>query len=647
MGTPTCIVFGKPDKPDENSSVLIAANLPGGGDLHTPPEESPLWHTLAREHEHAGYSDSRVTVSARDRKELARWPWNFDPGPLPTQRLVETNCPDRLTSFLGANVGYDAITAANDIFYLSGDFLRRLDIPPRFSKPLLAGELLRNHQPDLTAFTLWPYDTDSVKPKLDASVRNYLRPFRSFLEIRSQFHKTQLEAGLEWFEFREYHKRALKKQITYADISTHFHAIASPGNSVFNQHAPVIELPSRSHEGAWSIILSLLNCSSSLFWLKQVCFSKRESEEGARDTYFEFAGGKVQQLPVPPPIADFLRSKPTPLTDNFAVSAKRCSELGRQLLALALRKLFEKHGEAYDGWNTSLTGYTSPAAECHPPFGSFESLRRTLKNIIAERENRRAEMIGLQEEMDWLCYQAYGLASGHSQIKVKTLHLSENERPFRLWAKAGGDFGGAIALIPENWSTQRKKIWQDRLAIIRDNEHVRRIEAPMYKRRWDEQWKVGNRWMSGPVAYAQEFIDAFIWWLAEKAEWHLEHKAGGGPIALGAWTVALWKDVRVAAAWPVVAESLNAIESWKASAKDKTLDQPTAADHSSFAKFFRETIDAETVPNGIPPGTSWENLEKKGIKASAQTKRVRGKLNVPRERFRRKTDGTYIWAGKV
>lgn len=33
-------------------------------------------------------------------------------------------------------------------------------------------------------------------------------------------------------------------------------------------------------------------------------------------------------------------------------------------------------------------------------------------------------------------------------------------------------------------------------AVIRDNEHIRRIEQPVYKRRWDEQWKVSNRWLA-------------------------------------------------------------------------------------------------------------------------------------------------------
>jgi len=67
-------------------------------------------------------------------------------------------------------------------------------------------------------------------------------------------------------------------------------------------------------------------------------------------------------------------------------------------------------------------------------------------------------------------------------------------------------------------------------------------------RRWDEQWKVSNRWLAGPVAYAQEFVEAFRWWLAEKAEWHLEH-------IVNAETIRLRKEIGVVIAqhggWPL------------------------------------------------------------------------------------------------
>jgi len=41
----------------------------------------------------------------------------------------------------------------------------------------------------------------------------------------------------------------------------------------------------------------------------------------------------------------------------------------------------------------------------------------------------------------------------------------------------------------------------------------------------------------------------------------------------------------------------------------------------------------------------WDQLEKKR-KIPAKAKSIRGKLNVPNERFRLTSDGRYRWAGK-
>ena len=362
--------------------------------------------------------------------------------------------------------------------------------------------------------------------------------------------------------------------------------------------------------------------------------------------------------------------------------SRACWERGRELPSLALRKLFEKSGEAYHPWNAALPGHVAPHAKLGAPFTTTAELQERFARAASLREQLRAEMIALQEEMDWLVYAAYDLldcggkrsatplsagaelSSAASQSAVAAdalpahsiLPLQESERPFRLWA-AEGDFACAVKLIPANWPKSRRALWEARLAAIRDNEHVRRIEQPVYKRRWDEQWKVSNRWMAGPVAYAQEFVDAFRWWLAEKAEWHLEHKAQGGPIGPDAWTAGLWKDARIQAAWPVAIEALAQVETWKQEARAASepasrlvnRKSPIVNPSAAFARFLKETVNDESVPQGIPPAIPWDDLAAKNKWTSTQLKKaqaVRGKLNVPREWFQQTEDGQYIWAGK-
>ena len=120
-------------------------------------------------------------------------------------------------------------------------------------------------------------------------------------------------------------------------------------------------------------------------------------------------------------------------------------------------------------------GHDLPAPEFAPPFKTERDLRAVITRAVAARENLRAEMIALQEEMDWLVYAAYGLLPEKSPVVAAvydrrtdgavaavydrrtdgadTAPLQEGEFPFRLWAKTDGDFAKAVALIPADCPT--------------------------------------------------------------------------------------------------------------------------------------------------------------------------------------------------
>jgi hypothetical protein len=641
-GTPTCLVFGSHDRPDAKIPIRVAGILPGGGDLRTPPEDSPLWSTIALHHDQPGYADSRIAVADRSRKEMAEWPWNFDVDAVPTKQAIEKTAKQRLRQLLGADIGFDAISAANDIYYLFPDHVRRANIPLQFVKPLLVGEMLRNFEADQTACTLYPYGGQNARPQLHPSVRALLGPFRSYLELRSQFRKTQLEAGLEWFEYREYHRRALRPQLTYADIATHLHVFFSDGDRVFNQHAPVIELPARASADEHHLVSALLNSSLVLFWLKQECYNKGAGEDEERDR-FEFAGGKLEGVPVAEGFATAARGQRSPSMSRLMSLSRQCWSHGCQLPGLTMRKLLETSGEAYQNWNASLPGYVAPHSAIGNPFATTDELKASLQHVVQHREQLRAEMIARQEEMDWLVYAAYGLLDDPgAPLPDSDLVLAREERPFCLWAKSAGDFAAAVALIPRNWSPARKALWKARLEAIRDNEHVRRLEQPVYKRRWDEQWKIGNSWECGQPAYDAEFVDAFAWWLSEKAECWLQLPKRGGPVALPEWAAALWADPRVQAAWPVAAEAIHRLAVWKRQQEERPQGRPPALDagQAAWSGFFRDLVREQSVPENIPFGKPWDEVEEE-VAVPEAAKKVRGKLNVPRERFHVTPAGLY------
>jgi hypothetical protein len=465
------------------------------------------------------------------------------------------------------------------------------------------------------------------------------------------------ETNVHWFEYSRLARPKFRaaNSIVLPEIATHNHAIVHFGPAIFHQTIPAIKLaPSRSIDDH-HLLTGLLNSGAALFWLKQVCFNKGAGEDEERDR-FVFAGNKVQQLPVPQLVGDRLSGKKNTLADRLTALSQACWESGQKMPSLALRKLLEGPGDAYHDWNSGLPGYVQPHAELVPPFENTADLRKAYQQAQAIRERLRAEMIALQEEMDWLVYAAYGLLpTDHpaAQAEAEPAGLEREQRPFVLWANAEGNYDNAVKLIPSDWPAARKKLWEARLGVIRDNEHIRRIEQPVYKRRWDEQWKVGNQWRCGPVAYAAEFVEAFEWWLREKAEWWLEHKKNGGPAELNAWAEALWRDSRMQAAWPVAAEQYAFLETEKAREKAEEREEPApapvtaSADGAGFERAFKAIIEEETVPEGIPFAVPYDELERRRppIKVPGRVRSIRGKLNVPRERFHLRGKSLYVWAG--
>jgi hypothetical protein len=663
-GTPTCLVFSR--QPNSKSDtkwidepVRIASRLAGGGDLLAMPEESPLWQSLAAHHDLPGFSDGRIIVSDRPRIDVFRWPFNFDPTAALTKKEIDERTSNQLDDFIDT-VGYSVLTKSDDIFFVPPHVVRIAQIEQELLQALNVGDELRNWTFIDSSIAICPYYPDFKPVEINKYPKclSWLTPFRRTLESVITFGQTKAEAGKQWFEhFDAYPDRhALGTFLAYADIATHNHFVGFNEDRLLKDTAPLVAL----HDtGALPLVAGLMNSSVALFYLKQICFNKGAGSSEHRDR-FEFATKKVKQLRVPTVIADALDGKSNALAEGLAALARECWERGHELPSITLRKLFEKADEAYHTWNASLPGYLRPHKDLDAPFSSTNDLEKNFASAQEIREKLRREMIARQEEMDWLVYAAYGLigedhpaAQTLAASDTDALQLNREERPFRLWSKADCDFEKAAALIPSSWSASKKKLWRARLEAIRDNEHIRRIEQPVYKRRWDEQWKVGNSWECGPVAYAQELLDAFTWWLSEKAEWHLEHKAKGGPIALQDWSAALFKDARVAAAWPVTANAIYEVEKYKSDVLDEEKKEPRRnpkADDSytAFERFFRELVLDQSVAHGIPPAKPWNELAEKKKWTSAQLKKaqgVRGKLNVPRERFRIGSAGEFFWAG--
>ena len=655
-GTPTCLIFGSEAKPNPEEPIRIAAILPGGGDLRTPPEESPLWTKLAVHHDAPGYVDDQIVVGDVPRSEMNGWPWNFDSRARPTfELLVSSKQP--LSKFLGA-YGSMFDTHKDDVFMPPVHVIRRFGIEGSALMPFAIGDEIRNWNLVGSNLVLKPYDTKWRLQEEDHSrLFQYLDIFKRELGSRAMFGGgTYDDAGEPWYRFHQMSvaKITAPHVVVYPEIATHGHFIVQATGTLFTQTAPLVILQ-HSGENGHLLLAALLNCSAVLFVLKQVCFNKGAGEDEHRDR-FEFAGAKVQQVPVPASIAVALSGGSQSLAGELTKLARSARDLGDVLRTWHLHGLFVKNGEAYTGSYSCLPNGNQRNSAVRD-FSSHSELNAAFIQMQETREEAVRRLIALQEEMDWALYSAFDLLPENSpacRVCVAPDVLDREDRPFRLWQRAAGDYEEALHLIPHQWAEGRRAVWSARLSALRDNEHIRRIEQPAYKRRWDEQWKVGNEWRCGKIAYSAEFVDAFEWWLKEKAEWWLEHTKQGGPTVLAEWAQALWKDERIQAAWPAAAEQYAFLDHEKARERAKEESEPVpappipATDFGGFSRKFKQLIDEETVPAGFPFGTDYEQLAKSLRKTiPAQLKKVRGKLNVPRERFHLIDGGQYKWAGML
>lgn len=615
-GTPTCIVFGRRGAQSAlhthqalpNRRVRVAAILPGGGDLRTAPEDSPLWLTLHSRHDHPGYADERVVVADRPATDMAQWPWNFDSTAETTKAVLKS---EQSLGDVSNSVGPSTLTRTDEVFIQPPDLYRRLGLTDfRFIRPLVAGDNLRDWTVEDVEYAIFPYQDDYKLADLSdmGPLLSFMSSYREQLEETVVFGKPKRETNRAWYEYTDPYpnKNIAPESLAFPEIATHAHFFFNFRRCLFPQTAPVIKLHASASADDHHLLAGLLNSSAALFYLKLICFSKREAEVGESGTYFVYAGGKVQQLPLPAGDWAALRHLGGWGARLTALS-RACWEHGQQLPALAYKKLFERPGQAYHAWNSALPGWVAPA-----PLAEAAPLPERWAAYRTERERLRQAMIGLQEEMDWLAYHAYGLINDPALLLAPEAGwpapLALGERPFELLR--------ANAPVPAHFGLAQQAVWRARLAAIQTNEHLRRLEQPVYKRRWYRK-----------VDDAQELRQAVEWCVLEHAEWWLEHRAGRTPVAVADLAAALLTQPGVAAL-----AGLPGYETW--------------ATPAGLAKELAGLMREASVPAGLPAAVPWEQLAAQGHDIPKRAQRIRGKLNVPRERFHEHGKGEYTWAGR-
>ncbi|MEZ4222314.1 MAG: BREX-2 system adenine-specific DNA-methyltransferase PglX [Polyangiaceae bacterium] len=385
-GTPTVLLFGTHDEPQGSEVHSVLASR---GEPSTPgdPEQGLVWRSIADHWSEVGFENDYITVAKVERSSLAQHPWSLGGGgATELKELLESRAEKRLGDLTTA-IGFDAIMGEDDVFAGPPGWLRRLGATDSTVRGFGVGENVRDWSLDCPESVLFPYDEELVPrlPVESSLLRHHFWKYRTVLINRQQFGKNTLQAGLAWFEYRSFYKskRSTPFSIAFAFVATHNHFVLDRGGKVFNRSAPIIKLPESATEDDHYALLAYLNSSTACFWMKQMFMNKgATSDRGVlqadEDKFrFEFDGTKLKALPLPP-----------------GLEASTLRELARECTNIAT--------------SISICAFTEPLSD---ESTSGKDIVSQWERASAEHDRRSRRLVGLQEEIDWHVYRLFGLTN--------------------------------------------------------------------------------------------------------------------------------------------------------------------------------------------------------------------------------------------
>jgi hypothetical protein len=464
-GTPTVILVGRPQPPvgETVRAILGVRGEPGKPD---DPAKGLVWTSIVEHVDDPGWDDAWITVADLGRSMLAAHPWSLSGGGAVDLLTAIASQGSRL-ALRGVDIGMTVLTGEDDAFVF-----------PMACKPsgwdpwlitLVEGDEVRDYEFATKSAVLLPNDLRGVLREPTDELLRHFWSLRAVLSRRLYFGQTPEQRGKRWLDHAMFFARrhATRMSIALAEVATHNHFVLDRGGKVFKQTAPVIKLSGSASEDDYLSLLGVLNSSTACFWLKQVCHDKGIRGEGGGFTssdwerFYQYNGSNIQDFPLPVSL---------PL------------ERGRMLDGLAQR----------------LAG-VSPSAMCvaRAPSAAPLATAREQAEVV------RAEMVAVQEELDWETYRLYGLVEENLTYAGDDLPgLALGERAFEIvLARAVRDGSETTAWfarhgstpiteLPAHWPDGYRRLVQRRLDLIASDPNLRLLEKPEYKRRWaQEPWE--------------------------------------------------------------------------------------------------------------------------------------------------------------
>jgi hypothetical protein len=633
-GTPTVILVGRNRRP-VSPTVRAVLGVRGEPGRPADPAKGLVWRSIIEHVEDPGWADEWISVADAARDALARHPWSLSGGGAAELLAAVVGAGRSLLGSKGFRLGVFGIMGADDAMMVPREFVPRRELEFDATAALVAGDEVRDFQIREASPCWFPYDSlhELQSVEMFPQWSRHLWVQRTELGNRATFSKrTYFADDRPFYQWHQLPKDAGAHSwaITFAEVATHNHFVLDRGGKVFKQTAPVIKLPADATEDEHLALLGVLNSSTACFWLKQVCHSKGNGGIGGGiaseewEKFVQLNGSNVKDFPLPVSL---------PLAH------------GKTLNALAQR-----------------LGSTAPTTVAERQIPSADALSQA--RAVAERV--RADMIAVQEEMDWEVYRLYevidddltysgddlpGLALGERAFEIALARKVQTGDEETAWFTRHGST--PITEIPAHWPAAYRQLVQRRLELIESEPNIRLLEKPEHKRRWATE-----PWEKRQTAALQDWL---LDRLEDRAYW-FDRQGRPAPrsVAQLADEVARDQDmVSVLALWagrpdiPVVQslvklladEAVPYLAAYRY--KETGLRKREAWEHTWALQRREDAGERLAEPIPVPPKYTSADFRKTSYW------QARGKLDVPKERFilypdaGRETDPTPLlgWAG--
>lgn len=459
-GTPTVLLFGR-SRPSVTHQVRVVDNLRTEATQPPVAAEGLVWRAIEEYADHPGGGNEYARTSIIGQQNLFRHPVSLGPGRDLAIQIARD--ADTTVSQIIKEIGYSGQTNIDDLMLRPRSAWARTRVGRDLVVDLAVGDAIRDWSISSDTVVWYPYtETGLVAEREIKEALTVLWPWRTLAWARRTFSKQSYrEEGRTWFEWHQIALRrvVMPRAIAWAFVATHNHFIFERAKHAFKQSALVLQLSDAANDDDYFAVLGCLNSSVVLFWLKQVMHDRGGGgigggiAEEAWERFYEFSAARVGEVPLP---------------------SSRAPSIASAIDALAAVPSIDLRGEV------------------------GQPLRRLLPELRNRADERFARMISLQEELDWEALAAYGLVSNDQPVLgVEAPPIQLGQRAFEIVLARQLAVGEAettwfdrhdsspITEVPADWPAEYRDLVERRVAIIESDADVRLVECPEHKRRWN------------------------------------------------------------------------------------------------------------------------------------------------------------------